>query len=382
MTKPLKIGIIAGEASGDLLGASLISALKEQYPGVEVEGIGGKAMQAVGCHSLFDMERLSVMGFIEPLKRLPDLLRLRRGVIAHFQKNRPDIFIGIDAPDFNLGIERKLHDAGIKTVHYVSPSVWAWRQYRIHKIAKAIDLMLTLLPFEATFYEKHQVPVNYVGHPLADSIPLNPDKNQARSALGLSESDTYVALLPGSRKQELAHLLETYLRAAKLIQQQKPEVKFISAQANHKRYQEFIATWKEIAPELPLTVFEGKSHQVLAAADTVIVTSGTATLEAMLYKKPMVIAYRTSPLVYYIARWLVKTPYIGLPNILANELLVPELIQDAATPETIASITLNYLNNPEKVRQLEMRYTELHQALRLDSSRQAAMAILQLVLSS
>lgn len=378
MNKLLKVGILAGEASGDLLGAALIEALRQQYPTIQIEGIGGAAMQAAGCKSLFDMERLSVMGFIEPLKRLPDLLKLRRDVCTHFLSNPPDIFIGIDAPDFNLGIERKLHDAGIKTVHYVSPSVWAWRQYRVRKIAKAVDLMLTLLPFEAKFYEAHQVPVNYVGHPLADKIPLMPDKAAARRALGLDENATYVALMPGSRKQEIKYMVEPYLRAAQLAWQQKPELKFITSQVSHKRYQEFVAIWQAIAPELPLTCFEGRSHDVLAAADAVVVTSGTATLETMLYKKPMIIAYRTSPAVYILAKMLVKTPYIGLPNLLADEMVVPELIQHAVTPEKISTILLDYLNHPEKIGALEKRFTEIHQQLKMNSAQLAAQAILSL----
>lgn len=379
MNKPIRIGILAGEASGDMLGASLIAALREQHPHIQVEGIGGPAMQAAGCHSLFDIERLSVMGIVEPLKRLPDLLRLRRDVCAHFLKNRPDIFIGIDAPDFNLGIERKLHDAGIKTVHYVSPSVWAWRQYRIRKIAKAVDLMLTLLPFEAQFYQDHQVAVKYVGHPLADKIPLEIDKAAARRALGLDESAYYVALMPGSRKQELAYMAEPYLLAAKQLWQQRPTIKFITSQINHARFEEFVAAWRTIAPELPLSCFEARSHDVLAAADAVVVTSGTATLETMLYKKPMVIAYRLSSWVYKLVRWMIKAPYAGLPNLLANEMIVPELIQQAVTPEAIAAVLLDYYDQPQKVHELEERYTALHRQLQTNSAQVAASAILELV---
>lgn len=375
----IKVGILAGEASGDMLGASLITALRVQYPNLQIEGIGGPAMQAAGCKCLFDIERLSVMGFIEPLKRLPDLLRLRRDVCTHFLTNRPDIFIGIDAPDFNLGIERKLHDAGIKTVHYVSPSVWAWRQYRIRKIAKAVNLMLTLLPFEAAFYEQHQIPVKYVGHPLADRIPLIPDKLSARRSLGLDESATYVALMPGSRKQELKYMAEPYLLAAKLAWQQKPELRFITSQINRARYQDFVAVWQSVAPELPLTCFEARSHDVLEAADVAVVTSGTATLETMLYKKPMIIAYRMSPLVYKLVRWMIKAPFAGLPNLLANEMLVPELIQHEVTPDTISTLLLDYLNNPEKMRLLEARYIDLHRQLQANSAEIATRAILELV---
>jgi lipid-A-disaccharide synthase len=371
--------MVAGEASGDLLGAKLIQALREKHPHLQIEGIGGPAMIAAGCESLFDIERLAVMGFIEPLLRLPDLIKLRRDLYRHFTEHKPDVFIGIDAPDFNLGLERQLREAGIPIVHYVSPSVWAWRQYRIHKIAKAVDMMLTLLPFEAQFYEQHHVPVCYVGHPLAEQIPLQPDKIAARRALCLDEKATYVALLPGSRRQEIRYLSQPFLEAAKRILQQRPDVRFITAHVNEQRYQEFYASYKQYAPDLPLDFFTRRSQDVMAAADVVMVTSGTATLETMLYKKPMVIAYRMSPLTYRLAKWLVKTPFAGLPNLLANELIVPELIQDAATPEAIAASILDYLDHPEKVEALQRKFTELHHLLRKDSKQTMAEAVLGVV---
>lgn len=375
----MKIGILAGEASGDLLGARLIQALHEKFPALSIEGIGGPAMIAAGCDSLFDMERLAVMGFVEPLLRLPDLIKLRHDLYQHFTKNRPDIFIGIDAPDFNIGLELKLRHAGIPVVHYVSPSVWAWRQYRVHKIAKAVDLMLTLLPFESKFYEQYNVPVRYVGHPLAEKIPINPDKVAARRALGLDEQATYIALLPGSRRQELRYMAEPFLRAAKLAFQARPQLRFLTAHVNEQRYQEFYQSYKQYSPELPLEFFTRHSQDVMAAADVVVVTSGTATLEAMLFKKPMIIAYRMSRFTYQLAKILVKAPFAGLPNLLANELLVPELIQDDVKPETIVNYIFDYLDHPEKVQSLQAKFTQLHEELRTDSTRCIAEAVLSVL---
>lgn len=375
----MKIGILAGEASGDLLGAKLIQALRERCPHLEVEGIGGPAMIAAGCDSLFDIERLAVMGFVEPLMRLPDLIKLRRDLYHHFITHRPDVFIGIDAPDFNIGLELKLRRAGIPVVHYVSPSVWAWRQYRIRKIAKAVDLMLTLLPFEAKFYEQHQVPVRYVGHPLADQIPLQPDTLAARRALCIDENATYIALLPGSRRQEIKYMAEPLLLAAKQAWQQRPHLRFLTSHVNEQRYQEFYDYYKQYTPELPLQFFTRRSHDVMAAADVVIVTSGTATLETMLYKKPMVIAYRMSRLTHQLAKLLVKTPFAGLPNLLANQLLVPELIQETVKPETIVQFIFDYLDHPEKVKQLQHQFTKLHKELRADSTLCISEAILSII---
>lgn len=378
----MKIGILAGEASGDLLGAKLIQALHERCPHLKVEGIGGPAMIAAGCESLFDIERLSVMGLVEPLLRLPDLIKLRRDLYQHFTTHRPDVFIGIDAPDFNIGLELKLRRAGIPVIHYVSPSVWAWRQKRVFKIAKAVDLMLTLLPFEAKFYEQFNVPVRYVGHPLADQIPLQPDKMAARRALCIDENATYVALLPGSRRQEIRYMAEPFLLAAKEAWKKKPHLRFLTAHVNEQRYQEFYEYYQQFAPELPLEFFTRHSQDVMAAADVVVVTSGTATLETMLYKKPMIISYRMSRVTHQLAKLLVKTPYAGLPNLLANELLVPELIQDAASPEAICAHILDYLDHPEKVKQLENKFTALHKQLRADSASCIAESVMSVVKQS
>ena len=369
--------MLAGEASGDLLGAKVIHALRERCPELQVEGIGGPAMIAAGCNSLFDIERLSVMGLVEPLKRLPDLFKLRSALYQHFTKQRPDIFIGIDAPDFNLGLEVKLRQAGIPVVHYVSPSVWAWRQNRIHKIAKAVDMMLTLLPFETSFYQQHQVPVRYVGHPLADQIPMEIDVIAARRALCIPENLRYVALLPGSRRQEIRHMAEPFLLAAQKLWQRYPDLRFLTTHVNEQRYHEFKQCHQKLTPNLPLHIFTRRTHDVITAADAVIVTSGTATLETMLLKKPMVIAYRMPWLTHQLAKILVKTKYIGLPNLLADELLVPELIQHAATPEMIAAEISHYLDYPAHVTALQTRFSDIHQSLRMNSARAVADSVLE-----
>lgn len=375
----MKIGIVAGEASGDLLGAKLIAALRGHVGELQVAGVGGPAMLAAGCQSITNMERLSVMGLIEPLFHLPDLIKLRRELYHYFTKNRPDVFIGIDSPDFNLGLELKLRHAGIPVVHYVSPSVWAWRQKRIHKIAKAVDLMLTLFPFEAKFYEKHHVPVCYVGHSLAEQIPLVPDKLAARRALGIDEQATTIALLPGSRRQEIRYIAEIFLQSAKRCFQARPDLRFLTSHISEERYQEFYACYKQHAPDLPLQFFTNRSHDVMEAADVVLVTSGTATLETMLYKKPMIVAYRMSALTYQLARYLVKLPYFSLPNLLAEQSLVPELLQKAAEPENISQHIFAYLDHPEKMQALENIFTELHLALRPNSSNRAASAIMEML---
>lgn len=374
-----KIGILAGEASGDLLGTKLIHALQEHCSDLQIEGIGGPAMMAAGCKSLFDIERLAVMGFIEPLLRLPNLIKLRRDLYHHFTHHKPDVFIGIDSPDFNIGLELKLRQAGIPIIHYVSPSVWAWRRKRVHKIAKAVDLMLTLLPFEAKFYEEHHVPVRYVGHPLAEQIPLKPDMIAARRSLCIAPDATYVALLPGSRRQEIRYMAEPLLLAAKEVWRARPHLRFLTSHVNEDRYQEFYDYYKQYAPELPLEFFTRRSQDVMLSADVVVVTSGTATLETMLYKKPMIITYRMSGFTYQLAKRLVKVPYVGLPNLLAGELLVPELIQDQAKPEIIAKHIMDYLDHPEKVLTLHEKFTKIHQELRMDSSHSIADAVISMI---
>ncbi len=378
---PLRFGIVTGEASGDLLGAGLITAIKQQYPDAIFEGIAGPQMIAAGASSLFPMDRLSVMGIVEVLGRYRELLGIRRQLAMHFKQNPPDAFIGIDAPDFTLGLEKQLRVAGIKTVHYVSPSVWAWRQWRMKKIAVSTGLMLTLFPFEARFYQKYQVPVHFVGHPLADTIPLVVDKQAARQPLNLSTDTEILALLPGSRSNELHYLARPFIETACWLQVRRPNLEFIVPLVNNERRTQFEQAMAEIKAqgrELPrLTLIDGQSREVMAAADVVLLASGTAALEAMLLKRPMVVAYKLAPLTYWLAKRLVKVENVSLPNLLANETLVPELIQDEATPENLGQKLLAYFENPSIIDNLNQRFTDIHQTLRQDASQQAADAILQ-----
>ena len=374
MTRPLKIALVAGEASGDILGSGLMQAIKVRHPDAQFIGVGGPRMQAEGLDSYFPMERLAVMGLVEVLGRLPELLKRRRRLIRTLIDERPDVFIGIDAPDFTLGVELKLRQAGIRTVHYVSPSVWAWRQKRVLKIRQACDLMLTLFPFEAQFYEAQQVPVCFVGHPLADTIELDADRAAARSALGLAEAGGVVALLPGSRGGEVERLGSLFLDAAERLRALRPGLRFVLPCANAERRAQVEAML--VGRDLPVTLLDGRSHEALAACDAVLIASGTATLEALLFKRPMVVAYRVAPLTYRILKRLVKSPYISLPNLLAGRLLVPELIQDAATPEALAA-TLSPLIDDGQVQ--TAGFDAIHRALRRGASERAAEAVLQLV---
>ena len=373
--------MLAGEASGDILGSGLIQALQKRYSSVEVVGIAGPRMQALGAESLFPMERLSVMGLVEPLKRLPELLKIRRTLREHFIADPPDIFIGIDSPDFNLGLEEALRAAGIPTMHYVSPSVWAWRRGRIKKIARAVDHMLTLLPFEADFYREHQVPVTFVGHPLADEIPLDVDVAGARSALGFSEQDEVVALLPGSRGGEVRLLGPLFLQAALWCQQRRPGLKFVLPAASPERREQLEQQLSQTPSlqELSLTVLDGNSQQALAAADAVLIASGTATLETMLMNKPMVVAYKMAALSYAIFSRMLHTPWVSLPNLLAQRELVPEILQDDATPEALGAAVLNYFHDPLLGDQLRREFSEMHQELRRNASEKAADAVCALL---
>ncbi|WLH86149.1 lipid-A-disaccharide synthase [Pseudomonas sp. FP2338] len=369
----LRIALVAGEASGDILGAGLMRALKTQHPAVEFIGVGGPLMQAEGLTSYFPMERLSVMGLVEVLGRLRELLARRKLLIQTLIEEKPDVFIGIDAPDFTLNIELKLRQAGIKTVHYVSPSVWAWRQKRVLKIREGCDLMLTLLPFEARFYEEKGVPVRFVGHTLADTIPLQADRAGARAELGLPDGPL-VALMPGSRGGEVGRLASVFFEAAERLQALKPGVRFVLPCASPQRRAQ-IETLLE-GRTLPLTLLDGQSHLALAACDAVLIASGTATLEALLYKRPMVVAYRLAPLTFWILKRMVKSPYISLPNLLAQRLLVPELLQDDATPEALAQTLLPLIDGGEEQTR---GFDDIHRTLRRDASNQAADAVLTLI---
>ena len=373
MSRPLRVALVAGEASGDILGAGLMQALKQQHPQIEFIGVGGPRMEAEGLVSAFPMERLAVMGLVEVLGRLRELLARRKRLIRELVAAQPDVFIGIDAPDFNLTLELKLRQAGIKTVHYVSPSVWAWRQKRVLKIREACDLMLTLFPFEAQFYDEHQVPVRFVGHPLADAIPQQADRAAAREALDLPQDEPVVALMPGSRGGEVARLGELFLDAAIRLRALRPGIHFLLPCATPERREQLEQMLA--GRDLPLTLLNGRSHEALAACDAVLIASGTATLEALLYKRPMVVAYRVAPLTYRVLKRLVKSPYISLPNLLAERLLVPELIQDAATPEALAQAVAPLIDGGQV--QTE-GFDLIHRALRRDASVSAADAVLKL----
>lgn len=374
----LRIGIVAGEASGDILGAGLMAAMQRRFPRLQVEGIAGPRMLELGARSLFPMERLAVMGLVEPLKRLPELLGIRRALREHFLADPPDVFIGIDSPDFNLGLEQSLKAAGIPTVHYVSPSVWAWRRGRIKKIARAVDHMLTLLPFEAAFYREHQVPVTFVGHPLADQIPLQIDVRGARELLGFGAEDQVVALLPGSRGGEVRLLGPLFLRAAEWCHRRRPELKFVMPAASVQRLEELRAQLKGF-PELPVTLLDGDSQRALAAADAVLIASGTATLECMLFKKPMVVAYKMGALSYAIFSRMLHTPWVSLPNLLAQRELVPEILQNDATPEALGTALLQYFDDPVSSDCVVREFDAMHQQLRRNASERAAEAVRSLL---
>ncbi|WP_372809623.1 lipid-A-disaccharide synthase [Litorivivens sp.] len=377
----LHIGIVVGEASGDILGAGLIKALQLRAAqiGIElhIDGVGGPRMIAAGFNSLYPMDRLSVMGFTEPLKRLPELLGMRKHLKQHFRETRPDVFIGIDSPDFTLNIEADLKSVGIKTVHYVSPSVWAWRQGRIKTIARAVDLMLTLLPFEAAFYEAHSVPVRFVGHPLADEFPLDDQRDTARKTLGLGDTDRVLAVLPGSRAGEVGQLAPAFLDTVDWLMQQRPELKVLVPAASAERRRQIETLLIDRATTVQL--LDGQSREAMAAADAVLMASGTTTLEAMLLKRPMVVAYKMGGFSYAILSRLVKTPYISLPNLLATESLVPEIIQNDVRPEVLGPLLLERLDGSDAVDALKVRFTQLHREIALNASGSAAEAIWQLM---
>ena len=366
--------MVAGEASGDILGANLIRALKKQFPNACFEGIGGPKMQAEGFHSLYQMDRLSVMGLLEPLKRLPELLRIRRAIVKRYSSHKPAAFIGIDSPDFNTNIECKLRSVGVKTVHYVSPSVWAWRQGRIKKIKKSVDLMLTLLPFEADFYREYQVPVQFVGHPLASEFPEQPDRAAACLDLQLDPQSAVVCIMPGSRASEVELLTALFLDAAQRVKDGAyADLQVVIPAANEARYQQ-IQSVVAAYPELNARLIMGQSHRAMEAADAVLLASGTSALEAMLLKKPMVVSYRFGALTYAVLSLLVKTPYASIPNLLANKMLVPELIQNQATIENLSAAVIDALD-PVNRERLHNEFTHLQKQLAVDSGTTAANAI-------
>lgn len=372
----IRIGIVAGEASGDLLGSHLIKALKDKRPDIDFVGIAGPKMMSVGALSLFPIERLSVRGYLEVIKHLWGLLKLRRQLLKYFLDNPPDIFIGIDAPDFNFWLEKKLKRKGIKTIHYVSPSIWAWRKNRIKKIKAAVTEVLALFPFEPALYQQAGIPVSYVGHPLADILPLEPDVSGAREDLKLESTATVVAMLPGSRQSEVQQHAEQFVQTAKRIYENCPNAVFLVPLITRETRQIFeLAIFNQQEP-LPIHLLFGHAHDAMEAADVVIVASGTATLEAALLKKPMVITYRMSNLSWQMLKRMRLQPYVGLPNILAGKFVVPELLQDDATPEKLAEAALMLISDKDKLLEIKKEFTEIHLSLRQNTAEKAAAAIL------
>ncbi|MGB5306348.1 MAG: lipid-A-disaccharide synthase [Gammaproteobacteria bacterium] len=376
---PLHVGIIAGEASGDNIAAALMQEIRAVAPDAVFEGIGGPRMTAAGCYSLYPMERLSVMGLAEVVQHLPGLVSMRRDLVRHFLESPPDIFIGVDAPDFNLALERKLKQAGIRTLHYVSPSVWAWRRYRLRKIAASVDCMLTLFPFEEAFYREHRVPARCVGHPMADMIADEVDAMEARRHLKIAHDGPLIALLPGSRVTEVTRMAGPFLDAAAWCHTRRPDLAFLVPLANERCHDAFAQVLAQRASSVPVTLLSGRSLEAMAAADAVLLASGTATLECMLLKRPMVVAYRLAPLTFQIARFMVKTPYYSLPNLLAGRPVVKELIQGAVTAEALGRELLALLEDTQRVQEMSALFSDIHRDLRRDASRQAAATVLAMV---
>lgn len=372
----IRIGIVAGEASGDLLGSHLIRALKQQRTDIEFIGIAGPKMISEGTQSLFPIERLSVRGYVEVIRHLWGLLKLRRQLLNHFLDNRLDLFIGIDAPDFNFWLEKKLKNKGIKTIHYVSPSIWAWRKNRIKKIKHAVTEILALFPFEPALYQNEGIPVSYVGHPLADMLPMEPDVAGTREILKLDDSALVVAMLPGSRQSEVLQHADLFVQTAKRIYAQRPNAKFLVPLITRETRRIFESVIFNEPEKLPIELLFGHAHDAMEAADVVIVASGTATLEAALLKKPMVITYRMPALSWQLLKRMRLQPYVGLPNILAGKFVVPELLQDDATPEKLAEATLNLLSDKDNLKLIQEEFARIHHSLRQNTAEKAAAAVL------
>jgi len=374
------VGIVAGEASGDLLGAHLMAALRVQLPGVRFIGIGGPKMQSEGLDSLFPMERLAVRGYAEVLRHYPGLVWMRRKLRRALIGARLQLFIGVDAPDFNLGLEAGLKQAGTPVVHYVSPSIWAWRGGRIGTIARSVDHMLTLFPFEQAIYRKAGIAATYVGHPLADMIPEQDQTASIRIALRVSPERKVIALLPGSRQSEVHYMADTFIATAKLLAQKVENPLFLVPLVSRETRQYFeAALYRADAAELPLTILFGHARDALAASDVALVASGTATLEAALLKKPMVITYKMAALSFQLMRRMGYLPYVGLPNILAEEFVVPELLQHDATAENLAQALLNTLNDTVVRERIPRRFAAIHRELKRNTAEQAAKAVLPLL---
>lgn len=388
---PRKIALVAGEPSGDLLASRIMAGIQQYYPDTYFTGIGGPQMQHVGMNIQFPMDALSVFGYVDALKSLPKLIHTYKSLERNLLSERPDVFVGVDAPDFNLRLEHRLRQQGIPTVHFVGPSIWAWRYERIHKIREAVSHMLVLFPFETAIYEKEGIPVTFVGHPTASQIPLVPDKEKAREALGLPQEARIVAILPGSRASEIKLLAEPFLKAAQFLAAQDAHLHFIVPVVNQERAVQF----KEIAQRIPvpnLHLYEPShngsrqrpiSWDVMEACDAAIAASGTATLELALFKRPMVIAYKLTPLMKMLMAWKSGQdkpylPWVGLPNILLNEFVVPELLQEDCTPEKLAEAAWNALENQTYITKVKHQFHELHLSLKQDTAGLAAKVILEM----
>lgn len=379
--KTLRVAMVAGEVSGDQLGAHLMEALLARYPNIEFFGIGGPHMEARGFQSMVPQEKLAVRGYVEVLKHLPELLRIRKDLRKQLLKSRPDVFVGIDAPDFNLPLETHLKRAGVPTVHYVSPSIWAWRPERIQKIGRAVSLMLSLFPMEPPLYAKAGVPVSFVGHPLASEIPLQTDRDAMREQLALPRNIPIFALLPGSRMSELDFMAPIYLETARLLLERFPDAQFIvplATRATRDRFDAILTKCK--AWELPIRKLFGHAQMAIIASDAVLVTSGTATLEVALCKRPMVISYKLATLTYWLVKHKLKLPYVGLPNILCERVVVPELLQKDARPEKLADELERIYRDKDYQDELTILFDELQLRLRMDTAELAAQGVLQVAL--
>lgn len=374
----ITIALVAGEASGDQLGSALIRAIREKNPATRFAGIGGPLMKAAGMDCWWDCSQLSVMGLFEVISHLPRLIGLRRQLMRRLFELNPDVFIGIDAPDFNLGVEKKLKSKNIPTIHYVSPTVWAWRPGRVKTIARATDRVMCLYPFEPRYYQQQSVATDYTGHPLADEIPYQVSAESARAALGLENAGRYIALLPGSRLSEIEKLSAPMLDAAVIMSKRHPDIRFLMAAATeliHDRFNSVLLDY----PDVNCRVFTASSKDVMAASDVVVCASGTATLEVMLVNRPMVVCYRLAGMTYQLVKWLklVKTRYFSLPNILADEALVPELLQHEVHGQNIADGVFRWLDQPVQCEYLSQRFEQLHRQLRIDAASTAADVVLR-----
>jgi lipid-A-disaccharide synthase len=377
----MRIALVAGEASGDSLGAALIEALKRRFPGAQFAGVAGPKMKAAGCTAWFDSEQLAVMGLTEVLRHLPRLLRLRSSLQQRILEWRPDVFIGVDFKEFNLGLARRLKKQGLRTVQYVSPQVWAWRQGRARTIGEAVDLILCLFPFEPDFYREYGVRAAFVGHPLADQIPMEVDRNAARAELGLPADARVLAILPGSRRGEVEHLADSFAGAAELLAARYPGLVCIAPMVTPALRDLFAARCAELAPRAAVRMLDGQSRRALAAADVALVASGTATLETALCKRPMVVAYRLGAVTAFLLRrlGLIKVQHISQPNLLAGGALVPEFVQEQASPGNLADALADWLEHPDKVADLQRDFARIHEALRRGGAELAAAEIAELL---